>query len=149
MKEVLFDLLEKIEPYNLIKLSIGNNEMYVCRDNAYFPMAVRFLEYEPEMSRSNYFYTYEPNDVTGYVDSHKITLDNNDYLIETELTTVEYYDDHIYIELNGIVGTSKYYVSYDSINYMSISSSNTMAASSRLVMQYNKLQYEMNGGDRL
>ena len=94
MKDILFDVLNKIEPYKIIKLNIGNNEIYVCREDSYFPMAIRFLDYESEMEQTNYFYSYNEEHSLEYVKTHKITLDDTDFLIESEILNVEYYDKY-------------------------------------------------------
>ena len=99
MKKVLFDLLNNIEPYQVIKLAIGNNEIYICRDDALFPIAVRFIEYDPEMEQSNYFYSYDISDSIDYVKTHKIILNDSEYLIETEIVDVKYYDNYFYVVL--------------------------------------------------
>ena len=148
MKELLFEILNKSEPYKLIKVAVANNEFYVCREDSCLPMAVRFLEYEPEMERSNYFYTYDQGETVNYVNSHKITLNEREFLIETEITNIEYYDDYFQVTLNSVGGTSEYYVSYDSISYLSHCSTNSISASatSKSVAEYNKIQYELNKG---
>ena len=146
MKELLFEILNKSEPYKLIKVVVGNNEFYVCREDSYLPMAVRFIEYEPEMERANYFYTYEPDDTVEYIKTHKITLDEREYIIETELTNIKFYDDYFQLTLDSVGGVSEYYVSYDSITYLSYCNSNSISASSKVVTNYNKIQYELNKG---
>ncbi len=146
MKELLFEILNKSEPYKLIKVAVGNNEFYVCREDSCLPMAVRFIEYEPEMERENYFYTYEPDDAVEYVKTHKITLDEREYIIETELTNIKFYDDYFQVAINSVGGFSEYYVSYDSITYLSYCNTNSISASSKAVVKYNKIQYELNKG---
>ena len=146
MKQLLFNLLNTVEPYQVIKLAIGNNEIYVCREDALFPVAVRFIDYEPEMEQSNYFYSYEIENSFAYVSSHKVMLNNNEYLIDTEIVDVKYYDDYFYVVLGCVGGTSTHYIPYSSISYISIYDSNTMATCSKLVINYNKIQYELNKG---
>ena len=147
MKKVLFDLLNDIEPYQVIKLAIGNNEIYVCRDDALFPMAVRFIEYEPEMEQSNYFYSYDISDSIDYVKTHKIMLNDSEYLIETEIVDVKYYDNYFYVVLGCVGGTSTHYIPYSSISYMSIYNSNSISVCSKPVISYNKIQYELYKGN--
>lgn len=143
MKDILFDVLNKIEPYKIIKLNIGNNEIYVCREDSCFPMAIRFLDYEPEMEHANYFYSYNEEYSLEYVKTHKITLDNTDFLIESEILNVEYYDKYFYVTLNSVGGISTHYIPYDSVSYISIYDTYAMASSSKLVVNYNKIQYEL------
>ena len=144
MKDILFDVLNKIEPYKIIKLNIGNNEIYVCREDSCFPMAIRFLDYDPEMEHTNYFYSYNEEHSLGYVKTHKITLDDTDFLIESEILNVEYYDKYFYVTLNSVGGISTHYIPYDSVSYISIYDTYAMASSSKLVVNYNKIQYELN-----
>lgn len=147
MKDILFDVLNKIEPYKIIKLNIGNNEIYVCREDSYFPMAIRFLDYESEMEQTNYFYSYNEEHSLEYVKTHKITLDDTDFLIESEILNVEYYDKYFYVALNTVGGISTHYIPYDSVSYISIYDTYAMASGSKLVVNYNKIQYELNKGD--
>ena len=147
MKKVLFDLLNNIEPYQVIKLAIGNNEIYICRDDALFPIAVRFIEYDPEMEQSNYFYSYDISDSIDYVKTHKIILNDSEYLIETEIVDVKYYDNYFYVVLGCVGGISTHYIPYSSISYMSIYNSNSMSVCSRQVINYNKIQYELYKGN--
>lgn len=147
MKQLLFSLLESISPYEVVKLAIGNNEIYVCREDAVFPVAVRFIDYEPEMESTNYFYSYDTEDSIAYALSHKIVLNDDEYLIDTEIMSVNYYDDYFCVVLGCVGGTSTHYIPYDSISYMSMYDSNTMSTCSRRVVNYNKIQYELNKGE--
>lgn len=146
MKQLLFELLDKAKPYDLIKVVIGNNEFYICREDSFFPITIRFLEYDPEMENSNYFYSYSMDTSIDYVKSHKVNFRDRDYLIETEIININYYPDYIHLVLNCASGISDYFIPYDSITYLSTGNSGSVAYNSKIVCAYNKLSYELNKG---
>lgn len=147
MKDILFNVLDNLEPYKIIKLGINNSEFYICRADSCLPIAVRFLDYEPEMETSNYFYSYEQDYSSNYVNSHKVNFRSNDYLIETEISDIQYYNDYLHVTYNCVGGQSEYFISYDSISFIGCSDLNTVSASSKIVVEYNKIQYELNKGE--
>lgn len=144
MKELLFEILDNLEPYKTIKIGVNNNEFYICRTDSCFPLAIRFLEYEPEMERSNYFYSYDQDCNNEYVKSHKVNLYDRDYLIETEIINMQYYDNYFCVTYNCVGGKSDYFIPYESISFISHNNLNTISAGSTLTIEYNKIQYELN-----
>ena len=146
MKDLLFKILNNLEPYMTIKVGVHNNEFYICRTDSYFPLAIRFLEYEPEMERSNYFFSYEQESNNEYVKSHKVNLHDRDYLIETEILDVQYHDSYFCVTYNCVGGKSEYFIPYESICFISHSDLNTISSGSSLTIEYNQIQYELNKG---
>lgn len=148
MKKLLFDILNKIEPYELVRININNEELYVCREDACLPLAIRAIDYEPEMENGNYFYSQDVNELHRYIKSHKFSIEDYDYIIENELSYIKYYDDYIHITISSIGGEYKYFIPYSSITCICIMHSHSMSrCSSSNVIEYNKIQYELIRGN--
>ena len=146
MKELLFEILDNLEPYMTIKVGVHNNEFYICRTDSYFPLAIRFLEYDPTMETENYFFSYEQEHNKDYVKTHKVNLHDMDYLIETEIIDVQYHDNYFHVTYNCVGGKSDYFIPYDSISFIGHTGLNTISAGSTLTIEYNKIQYELYKG---
>lgn len=141
IKELLFKILDTIEVYECVRISILNNDLYISRKDAHFPLALRFIHWEPEMD-ANYFYNEDSEYVEQYLKTHKVTVNNTDYVIEQELLDVKYYDDYIYMATRSIAGTCENYISYDSIDVISKINvkSPIFQCSSEVIKEYNKSQ---------
>ena len=148
MKDILFNLLNNSSPYRNFIINVDRNELHICRDDAHFPMAVHLLRFDPEMEQPGYFYSersYNEND--EYVKSHKIIFQDTEYLIETELESISYYETYFHVKYNGLYGTREFVVPYDSINYIEFGLTNSITSASKIIEEYNEIQYELNKGE--
>ncbi len=100
------------------------------------------------MEQSNYFYSHEPKKMHEYIKSHKFTIDEYDYIIENEIADIKYYNDYVYIMMIGLGGQYEYFIPYRSISCACLIQTNSASRCSNLnVIEYNKIQYELNKGD--
>ena len=109
-------------------------------------MAVSSLRYEPEMEQENYFYGSRQN-AQEYIKTHKFIINDIELVIETEITHIEYTDDHIYLVLQGIDILQEHYIPYSSITFITKMKAGFYNRNCNdYVIEYNKIQYELNKG---
>ena len=108
MKKVLFEVLDKIEPYEILEVSTTRDyNIELCRADAVLPLACnleRLSGYE-EMYRREYDYALEASNFRLTPPSEaSITNDHNsirDYMLSRNRLRNKYMEDHT-IELNGL-----------------------------------------------
>lgn len=147
IKSIIFNILEKIELYEIINVSINNNNLPLCKKNALLPLACRLIDYDPDTA-PNYFYTEDEEYAMDYINSHRVILDNKEYIIESELSEIDYCDKYIHLKVMSMIGVQEYYIPYESINY--IHAMNLECRSNHAIhyaMKYNKIQYELYKGE--
>lgn len=84
----------------------------------------------------------------AYVDSHRVMLGDKEYIIESELVDIDYFDKYIYIKIMNTMGVQEYYLPYDSIDYIhAMNLECRVDRANHYAMKYNKIQYELNKGD--
>ena len=143
IKDILFDILKELEPYEFINVSINNNNFPLCKENALFPLACRLIDYDPEVP-ANYYYTEDEEYTMAYAQSHRIMLGDKEYLIESELLETKYYDKYVYLKIANMMGIQEYYIPYDSINYIHVMNLECrIDHANHYAMKYNKIQYEL------
>lgn len=100
------------------------------------------------MENGNYFYSHNTEELHNYIKSHRYTLDENEYIIENEVTYIKYHDRYIHLAMASISGTYDYFVPYDSISCACLIHSNNMSrCCNGGILNYNKIQYELNKGE--
>ena len=108
MKKVLFEVLNKIEPYDILEISTSRDyHIELCRADSVFPLACnleRVSGYE-DMYRREYDYALEASDFRLTPGGTSATANNNDsirdFLAERRNNRNRYMEDHT-IELNGL-----------------------------------------------
>ncbi len=108
MKKVLFEVLNKIEPYDILEISTSRDyHIELCRADSVFPLACnleRVSGYE-DMYRREYDYALEASDFRLTPGGTSTTANNNDsirdFLAERRNNRNRYMEDHT-IELNGL-----------------------------------------------
>ena len=95
IKDIIFNILEELESYEIINVSINNNNFPLCKKNALLPLACRLIDYDPDVA-PNYFYTEDEDYAMAYIDSHRVMLGDKEYIIESELSEIDYCDKYIY-----------------------------------------------------
>lgn len=146
MKNVLQDVLNNIEPYQLITVSIRHDYWTLCREDAVFPLAisVKRTESPQYMFRSSYSLldTVTP-DITEHYDKydidHTIEFDGVKMIIEREILNIEYHDNYIKIVTKNADDTQTSYINYDSIDFIKVRED----IADNLLEKFNKFQYEV------
>ena len=138
IKELLFELLEKIRPNELLRINIGASydSIVICNKESLFPLASELKtidSYDREFFREN---PYVNND---YVDSHTIEMNDVSYLICEEILYVEFCDKHFVIITTNPERTQETYVNYDSIRTIT-RFNNKM---NDILNEYNALNYQL------
>ena len=108
MKKILFEVLNKMEPYDILEISTSRDyHIELCRADAIFPLACnleRLSGYE-DMYRREYDYALEAADFRLTPPSEaSITEDHDsirDYMLLRNRNRNKYIEDHT-IELNGL-----------------------------------------------
>ena len=148
MKDLLMRQINKLEDGELLEIYMRNNSrFYICKPDMPIPLAIRLIYKEPEMN-SDYFVNSEGESaqrVNEYINSHTVTIRNNDYIIEEEITACVYYDDYIYLNRLGIGAQYEAYLKYDEICFFTKNRiEHYHAEGSQLAIEYNKLMLELN-----
>jgi hypothetical protein len=143
MREILFKLLDEIEPNELLKVSFraGYGSIYLANKQSTLPLATEMtllrerssLE-EAYREYDDYDYEYEDN----FLDNHKIQLDNKNYLICEELLDIEYFDDYFSVTVSTPGGIDTIYHKYDDI----ITIRRNRKSGQDYLQKYNKLLYQ-------
>lgn len=111
------------------------------------PLACRLVDYDPDIA-PNYYYTEDEEYTMAYVDSHRVMLGDKEYIIESELVDIDYFDKYMYIKIMNMMGVQEYYLPYDSIDYIhAMNLECRVDHANHYAMKYNKIQYELNKGD--
>lgn len=148
MKDLLMSQLDKLEDGELLEIYMRNNSrFYICKPNMPIPLAIRLIYREPEMT-SDYFVNSDGDSalrVNDYINSHIVTIGNNDYIIEEEIASCIYYDDYIYLKRLGIGAQYEAYLKYDEICFFTKNHiEHYHSEGSQLAIEYNKLMLELN-----
>lgn len=143
IKDIIFNILEGLEPYEFVDISINNNNLPLCKKNALLPLACRLIDYDPDVA-PNYYYTEDEEYAVAYIESHRVMLGDKEYLIESELLEIDYYDKYIHLKIMNMMGVQEYYIPYNSINYIhAINLECRVDHANHYAMKYNKIQYEL------
>ncbi len=120
----------------------NNSRFYICKD-INVPLATRLIPYENSMSEPDYW-ARRDHRAADYLNSHIITFENEQYLIEEEITEVKYADDCIILSVEGISHAYTAYIPYQEISFFTRNKINVYDSSgSSLAEQYNKLLLEL------
>ena len=151
MKNVLQDILNNIEPYQLITVSIHHDYWTLCREDAVFPLAisVKRTESSQYMYRSSYsLLDMVSPDIAEHYDKydidHTIEFNGIKMVIEIELLGIEYHDNYIKITMKNADNTQVSYINYDSIDFVKIRTDEA----DNLLENYNKFQYEITRNNK-
>jgi hypothetical protein len=147
IKEILFQLLDEIEPYELLYLF--NNKSYcprvVCSNKSLLPIAteIRKASTFPEEDELAYLREFtseeEQNNIINYKNDNTVLINNEKYLITEKILYIKYYDSYYEIVVQDQESTYTVYETYDSIqNIKRVNISNGK------LLDYNKMIYEIN-----
>lgn len=144
MKKVLFDILNEIQPYELITVCINHDYWTLCRQDAIFPLAIDLKRIDSSFTiniQDRYLFNgldeEIANNIIQYESDHTIEYDNKKFVIEREILSIEYEDDYIKLSVQSEDGILTNYINYNSIDYIRLKTS----AADNLLEKYNELQY--------
>jgi hypothetical protein len=146
IKELLFKLLDEIEPNDLLEVRMDKQymnlllankksilplaiEMKVCRDNN---------EDLEEVYRQAFYYDDINEYEKQYILEHTILLDERKYVVTEELIDIEYADDYFAITTANPSGVSTNYFQYSNISSIKVAHESSNSA----VKKYNTLNYK-------
>ena len=147
MKKMLKDVLNSIEPHQLITVSIRHDYWTLCREDAVFPLAisVKRLESLSYIFRSSYSMIdgITPDVAEHYnqydVD-HTVEFDGVKMTIEREILNIEYHDNYIKLVTKDADNEQTMFINYDSIDFIRIREK----TADNLLERFNKFQYEVS-----
>jgi hypothetical protein len=145
IKQVLLELVNKIQPYELLEIRLTNchTDIMVTSPDAIYPMAIHIKPKQFSTIWEAYrsavgILSEEDEKELLYEENQSIEFNNKQYVICSELLSVEYFEDYFKIKVKDCEGTSTYYLSYKDICYIRRYDKDT----SNLVYNYNKMLYE-------
>ena len=94
-KDYIIKLLDEIEPYEYLIAVCNGREVYLCKEDSLFPFAVSIssLEYENYMAPVDV-----PDKFTIWSESRRITFEGENYIIDKDISKIQYNEDMIIIE---------------------------------------------------
>ncbi len=146
IKDLLFKLLDEIEPNELLELKIFQSygTVFVANKRSILPLATE-MRYEPRSEESlemiyrrafseNIINEYEKN----YVETHKVLINEKDYIIIEELIDVQYFDEYFLTTVSTPEGVFTNYYSYTDITSIRI----VHKGMNSIVREFNTLNYK-------
>lgn len=146
IKELLFQLLDELEPNELLQLKFSHNYhlVFVTRKESILPLATEMRRNynEDENLVQAYREAYFNNEIdeyeVKYIENHTIHLNDKEFTITEELIDLEYKDDYFMIKIANSEGIYTEYYKYNDI--MAIKKVNESSRS--YLMEYNALNYK-------
>jgi hypothetical protein len=146
IKELLFQLLDELEPNELLQLKFSHNyhTVFVTPRESILPLATemrRNYNEDTDLVQS-YREAYFNNEIDEYevkfIENHTIHLNDKEFTITEELIDLEYKDDYFMIKIANSEGIYTEYYKYNDI--MAIKKVNESSRS--YLMEYNALNYK-------
>lgn len=134
-KDYIIKLLDEIEPYEYLIAVCNGREVYLCKEDSLFPFAVSIsrLEYE------NYIAPIDVSDkFTIWSESRRITFEGENYIIDKDISKIQYNEDMIIIEVMSFYTPGTHYLPYDSIDYII-----KPKDKEDIIYKYNKFQWDI------
>ena len=142
MKDLLFDVLDKLQPYEHVEAFVGAHYVPLCKPDATLPFILS-LSYEEEgYDNVHNYYCTDDNEyerLHEYIQNNQIEMQGKNYLLSKQIVDIHYLDEYIYIEINSVRKKDHYYIPYSSINAIERQSEPL-----GLVYQANYLTWELN-----
>lgn len=147
IKDFLTNMVNSLEDHELLEIYMKNNSrFYICKPDNVIPLAIRLIPFEEDM-QAGYFIRPESSridQINNYILSHKVTFKDNEYIIEEELVSCKFFDDHIYLCTSGIGSKYEAYLPYNEICFFTKNHiENYSSEGSLLAIEYNKLMLEL------
>lgn len=134
-KDYIIKLLDEIEPYEYLIAVCNGREVYLCKEDSLFPFAVSIsrLEYENYMAPVDV-----PDKFTIWSESRRITFEGENYIIDKDVSKIQYSEDMIIIEVMSFYTPGTHYLPYDSIDYII-----KPKDKEDIIYKYNKFQWDI------
>lgn len=134
-KDYIIKLLDEIEPYEYLIAVCNGREVYLCKEDSLFPFAVSIsrLEYENYMAPVDV-----PDKFTIWSESRRITFEGENYIIDKDISKIQYNEDMIIIEVISFYTPGTHYLPYDSIDYII-----KPKDKEDIIYKYNKFQWDI------
>jgi hypothetical protein len=146
IKKLLFELLDKIEPNELLELRISRqyNTVYLANKESILPLATE-MRYQPEEENS-LEEAYRQAFLEGaigdreckYIADHVVILNEKRYVIIEELIDFQLLDDYFTVTISNPEGTFTDYYKYSDIMSIRIKHEEN----NYIVKEYNTLNYK-------
>jgi hypothetical protein len=134
-KDYIIKLLDEIEPYEYLIATCNGREVYLCKEDSLFLFAV-------SISRSEYENYMVPVDVPDkfdiWAESRRITFEGENYIIDKDISKIQYDEDMIIIEVMSFYTPGTYYLPYDNIDYII-----KPKDKEGIIYKYNKFQWDI------
>lgn len=146
IKELLFKLLDEIEPNDLLEVRMDKQYMNLLLANkkSILPLAVEMRacrdndEDLEEVYRQAFCYDEISEYEERYISEHTILLNERKYVVVEELIDIEYADDYFAITTANPSGVSTNYFKYSNISSIKVAHELNNSA----VKKYNALNYK-------
>lgn len=134
-KDYIIKLLDEIEPYEYLIAVCNGREVYLCKEDSLFPFAASIsrLEYENYMAPVDV-----PDKFTIWSESRRITFEGENYIIDKDISKIQYNEDMIIIEVMSFYTPGTHYLPYDSIDYII-----KPKDKEDIIYKYNKFQWDI------
>lgn len=122
----------------------NGSRFYICKDLG-ISFAIRLIPYEEQMREEDYWIgTPRERLIYEYINSHTITFQDTEYVIEEEINYIHYTDKYIELSIKGVTHDYTAYIPYQEISFFTKNKITTYESSgSILAEQYNKLLLEL------
>lgn len=146
IKELLFKLLDEIEPNDLLEVRMDKQylNLYLANKKSILPLAMEMRicrdegENLEEIYRNTFFYDDVSEYEKQYILEHTILLDERKYVVTEELLDIIYADDYFAITTANPSGVSTNYFQYSDISSIKVAHESSNSA----VKKYNTLNYK-------
>lgn len=146
IKELLFKLLDEIEPNDLLEVKMDKQYMnlFLANKKSILPLAIemRLCRDDDEDLEEVYRQAFCYDEINKYEEQfileHTILLNERKYVIVEELINIEYADDYFAITTANPIGVSTNYFQYSKISSIKVIHELNNSA----VKKYNALNYK-------
>ena len=147
IKNLLFKLLDEIEPNELLEVKVGRayHNIYVANVKSILPLAteIRYIDNDHSAIENAYMAFYDQRKLSEYElqyeKDHLIQLDDKEYLILEEIIDIEYKDNYFSVTSYNTHEISTVYCKYDDITAIR----RVHESYNPILKKYNKLNYNL------
>ena len=146
IKELLFKLLDEIEPNDLLEVRMDKQYMnlFLANKKSILPLAIEMRlchdndEDLEEVYRQAFYYDEVSEYEKQYILEHTILLNERRYVVVEELIDIQYADDYFAVTTANPNGISTNYFQYSNISSIKVRHESNDSA----VKKYNVLNYK-------
>ena len=144
IKELLFKLLDELEPNQILDIKVDYSYIVLANKNSILPLAIEMREAltEEDDMRRAYRDAFNLRAQTTYeekfIADHTIVFNDKRYVIYQELLDMQFHDEYFSVTIADPDGTHTTYYKYSDINVIKISHEKSRT----IVDDYNTLNYK-------